>query len=130
MFSQYFRDLDTDSLRKFNQSFCGNKEYVKQVAMWKAPLEKKRLRRERKLANPPKVQEPEESGEGLVFVHDVQKGVVFPPDMENIFAVVQFNGAQHKIFKDDRIVLENFANDLKGSTIDVTEDGDSELAVG
>ena len=62
-------------------------------------------------------------------MHNVQKGVVFPPDQENIFAVVQFNGSQHKIFKDDRVVLENFANDLDGA-IDVSEDGDSGLAVG
>ena len=53
MFSQYFRDLDAESIRKFNQSFCGNKEYQKQVDLWKVPLERKRLRRERKLANPP-----------------------------------------------------------------------------
>ena len=51
---------------------------------------------------------------------------MFPPDQDNIFAVVQFNGSQHKIFKDDRVVLENFSRDLKGA-IDTTAES-SEVA--
>ena len=54
-FSKYFRDMDRQSLINFNSAFLGTKQYRKMVDMWQKPLEKKRLRRERRLANPPQV---------------------------------------------------------------------------
>ena len=61
-FSQYFRDLDKASLQEFGLSFCGSKQYTKAFNLWKVPLEKKRLKRERKAANPPHIEPPESSG--------------------------------------------------------------------
>ena len=96
-FSKIFKEMDRLSINRFNNSFCGSKAYTKAVDLWKVPLEKKRLRRERKAMNPPKVQEPD-NGEGIVVVHDAQQGVMFPPDMSNTFVVVQINGFQYRVF--------------------------------
>jgi hypothetical protein len=91
-FSQYFRDLDNAALREFGLSYCGSKAYKKAVDLWKVPLEKKRLKRERKAANPPRVEPPEESGQGLAVVHFPDQGITWPPSPDQCFAVINVKG--------------------------------------
>ena len=91
-FSQYFRDLDEAALKEFSLSYCGSKAYTKAVNLWKVPLEKKRLRRERKAANPPRVEPPEASGLGLAVVHEPERGITWPPTPDQCFAVINVKG--------------------------------------
>jgi hypothetical protein len=51
-FSQYFKDLDKESFFKLHNERLTNKEYQRITDQWKKPLEKKKLKRESKLANP------------------------------------------------------------------------------
>ena len=94
-------------MKEFAVSNCGNKYYDKAVNLWKVPLEKKRLKRERKAANPPTIVPPEEDGIGLTVVHDVERGIQWPPRGDACFAVVRIKGQQHKVCKDDRLILDN-----------------------
>ena len=57
-FSQYFKDLDKAALKEFGNSYCGSKAYRKAVDLWVKPLEKKALRKERKVANPVQIMDP------------------------------------------------------------------------
>ena len=91
-FSEYFKELDKKAIGEFNNAYCGSKEYKKAVNLWKVPLEKKKLRKERKLLNPPKIEPPEESGDGILVVHHPDKAVVWPPHPENVFAIVKILG--------------------------------------
>ena len=111
--------MDAASLREFGHAFCGSKKYQKAVDLWKVPLEKKRLRRERKAANPPRVSPPETSGVGLTVIHDPQRGIAWPPSPDQCFAVISVKGMQHKVCKDDRVMLENLC---PGSTSAGSED--------
>ena len=54
--------------------------------------ERKRLKRERKAANPPHVVPPEESGVGLTVIHDPARGVTWPPSPDECFAIVIIKG--------------------------------------
>ena len=84
------------------------------------------MRRERKLLNPPKIEPPEESGDGIIVVHHPDKAVVWPPHPEQVFAVVKILGLQHKVCKDDRVMLEDLSSSFKNE-----EDPDkSDLKVG
>lgn len=67
------------------------------------------MKRERKAANPPHHEPPEESGMGLTVIHDPTRGVTWPPSPDNCFAIVSIKGQQHKVSKDDRLFLENLA---------------------
>ena len=93
MFSQYFRDLDKESWKEINHAYCGSKAYTKAVNLWKVPLQKKAERRARKEANPPVIQEPEASGEGMMYVHNAENGITLPPMPNAIFAVVNIKGS-------------------------------------
>ena len=57
--------------------------------------------------NPPEVQPPVESEEGLMYVHDLEQGVTLPPHPERIFAVVCIKGHQFKVTQDDRVMIES-----------------------
>lgn len=70
------------------------------------------MRKERKLANPPTVQPAEESGQGLISVHFPDKGIVWPPHPDRIFAVVKIKGLQYKVCKNDRVMLEDMSKDF------------------
>ena len=83
------------------------------VNMWKVPLERKRLRRERKLQNPPEVTPPDESGEECIYVHHPDRGVTLPPHPDKIYAVIDVKGSQHKVCKDDRVILEKLVPSSK-----------------
>jgi hypothetical protein len=99
--------MDKESMFEINHSFCGSQEYTAAVNKWKVPLEKKRLRRERKKANPHKVSEPDTTVEEKVYVHHPDRGVKLPAHPERIYAVIKVKGEQHKVCKDDRVILES-----------------------
>ena len=45
-------------------------------------------------------------------VHDVKKEIVLPANQDQIFAVINFKGFQHKITKDDSIMLDKLDVDI------------------
>ena len=45
-------------------------------------------------------------------VHDVKKEIALPALEDQIFAVIQFNGFQHKITKDDTLILDKMDVDI------------------
>ena len=49
----------------------------------------------------------------LISVHDAEQGVTLPPHPERIFAVVNVKGQQHKVVKDDRLVLEELGSEFE-----------------
>ena len=111
-FSTYFRDMDKIAIREFDSIFMGSKVYDSEVALWKRPLEKKMLKRERKKLAPPAIYPDEESGEGLVAVHDEARGIVLPPHPDQIYAVVNIKGIQFKVTRDARVLLEELGEEF------------------
>lgn len=91
---------------EIQQSLYGNKQYKLIERRWKAPLARKRLRRARLLENPPTVAEADTSGEECIYVHNPEEGVTLPPHPSKIYAVIDVKGHQHKVTKDDRVILE------------------------
>lgn len=67
-------------------------------------MEKKRIRRQRKLENPviPREADPSPS----LYVHNAEEGVRIPPNPNQIFAVVRVKGLQYKVTRDDRVMVE------------------------
>ena len=55
--------------------------------------------------------EPESTGEGMVFIHDVEKGITLPSHPDKMFAVMMIKGHQFKVTKDDRVVIETLGED-------------------
>lgn len=45
-FSQYFKDLDKESIVKMHHEYYISKPYTKVMAQWQKPLEKKRIKRQ------------------------------------------------------------------------------------
>lgn len=80
-----------------------NRQYTRIQAKWQVPLEKKKLKREKRLANPI---EPKEPNEEKLVVHNEEEGIEYPCNPQNMFAVVRIKGTQHKVMKDDRIICE------------------------
>jgi len=80
-----------------------NKEYKRIMDQWRVPLERKQIKKERKLQNPvvPKADQDE-----VLYVHNPDEGIVLPPNPEQIFAVVRLKGLQYKVAKDDRVMVE------------------------
>lgn len=66
-FSQYFKDLDKDSVVKMQHEYYISKPYTKVMAQWQKPLEKKRIKRQQKLMNPVV---PRDSEDEILYVHD------------------------------------------------------------
>ena len=108
-FSTYFKELDNAALKEFGNSYCGSKAYRRAVDLWKKPLEKKALKKERKMANPIQVMDPQDR---MIMVHDAEKGVTLPPNPEKVFAVLSVKGTQYRVVKDDRIVLEELGEEF------------------
>ena len=78
MFSSYFKELDKASFKEINNSYNGTKSYTKAVNLWKVPLMKKEAKRIRKALNPPTIVPDEESGEGVMYVHNPEAGITLP----------------------------------------------------
>ena len=82
-----------------------NPLYEKKQAMWKKPLEKKKLRRARRELREAE-KEPIAEQESVVYVHSPEKGVALPPHPEDIFAVIRLRGKQIKVLNSDLILVE------------------------
>lgn len=80
-----------------------NKEYKRLMDKWQKPLQKKLIKRERKLQTPV---EPKEEQAEVLYVHDPAEGIALPPHPEQIFAVMRVKGLQYKVTKDDRVMVE------------------------
>ena len=104
--------MDKIAIREFDSIFMGSQVYDSEVAIWKKPLEKKKLRRERKKLNPPTIFPDEESGEGLVAVHDEARGIILPPHPDQMYAVVNIKGIQFKVTRDARVLLEELGEEF------------------
>ena len=48
-FSEYFRELDKKSMKTMHHEYYVNKEYKRLMDKWQKPLQKKLIKRERKL---------------------------------------------------------------------------------
>ena len=84
--------MDEKHLREFGIIFCGTDAYKREVDKWKVPLLRKKIKRERKLSNPPEIQPPEISGLGLISIHFPDQGIQWPPNPEKVFAVFRTKG--------------------------------------
>ena len=76
---------------------------------WQVPLQRKQIKRQRKLLNPvvPNMPKPE-----IFYVHNPAEGVLVPPNPEQMFAVVRVKGIQYKVVKDDRVMMEKLPFDI------------------
>jgi len=104
-FSEFFRERDKAEYILYEDNRVMDKQYRKITNNWKKPLEKKRLRRERKLAEKEAQQPPQPEPEKFV-VHSPSQGIELPPKDNEVFAVIQVGGSQHKVVKDDIVVTE------------------------
>ena len=98
--------MDEAAIKEFNHSYCGSKAYRQAVDLWKKPLEKKRIKREKRLQNPPAVMPPNETNEESIYIHLPEEGITLPPSADKIYAVIDVKGSQHKVSKDDMVILE------------------------
>ena len=111
-FSDYFRDIDKEAIIEFDNTFIHNKQYIRIMDQWKKPLENKRLRRLRKLENPPHIV-PDEVGDGLMSIHNAQEGITLPPHPNKIFAIVDIKGLQVRVVKDFKVMVNDLGEDFK-----------------
>jgi hypothetical protein len=51
-FSEYFRELDKKSMKTMHHEYYVNKEYKRLMDQWTKPLQRKQIKRERRLQNP------------------------------------------------------------------------------
>ena len=89
-FSEYFKTLDKTSVHKLSHEFYVNKEYQRLTDQWKKPLQRKQIRKQRKLENP--VLPVEEDPTSSLYVHNAEQGMQLPPNPNDIFAVMRIKG--------------------------------------
>jgi large subunit ribosomal protein L21 len=70
---------------------------------WRVPLQRKQIKREKRLQNP--VEQRAEEDE-VLYVHNPEEGIALPPNPEKMFAVMRVKGLQYKVAKDDRVMVE------------------------
>lgn len=56
---------------------------------WQKPLQKKEIKRERRLQNPVEAQAEQDE---VLYVHNPDEGIALPANPEKIFAVVRVKG--------------------------------------
>jgi len=81
------------------------KEYENRQNEWKLPLLKKKEKREKRLEKEAE-KGPAVAQEAVVYVHNAENGVTLPHHPENVFAVIRLLGIQHKVSKNDRVMVE------------------------
>lgn len=104
-----FVQRDFDEMKKLDLRMQYDSAYLKIMDAWQKPLEKKRRRQERIAAIKEAFVPPEEQEEKLI-VHNPALPISLPPRDDQLFAVVNINGSQHKVMQDD-IVLSNYLKD-------------------
>ncbi len=81
-------------------------EYAKTDDGWRLPLAKKQARRDRQIQREAEA-EPIQSQPEILYVHSAEIGVTLPPHPEEIFAVFRLLNRQHKVTKNDRVMVEH-----------------------
>lgn len=97
--------VDLASYRNLHSDKSTSKLYVKLQNRWKIPVEKKKRKRAEKLQRESEFERPAPQPEQLV-IHNPAKPVTYPPDPYGVFAMVQFNGKQYKVTKDETMMIE------------------------
>lgn len=100
-----------------NHEFYVNKEYKRLMEKWTVPLQRKQIKKEKKLLNPII---PAEDQDEVLYVHNPEEGIVIPPVQEQVFAVIRVKGLQYKVTKDDRVMCELLPFEV-GSQISLDE---------
>lgn len=101
-----FVERDFEEMKKIELRMQYDSAYLKLMDKWQKPLEKKAKRRERIEKIKAEFVPPEDQQEKFI-VHQPNLPLnVTPPDHQ-VFAVVNINGFQYKVVKDD-IVLANY----------------------
>ncbi|TNV83656.1 hypothetical protein FGO68_gene6118 [Halteria grandinella] len=90
-------------MKTMHHEYYVNKEYKRLMDKWQKPLQRKLIKRERKLQNPI---EPKPEQAEVLYVHNPSEGVALPPHPEQVFAVMRVKGLQYKVAKDDRVMVE------------------------
>jgi Ribosomal prokaryotic L21 protein len=116
-FSEYFKELDKKSVKTMNHEYYVNKEYKRLMEQWTIPLQRKLIKKEKKLQNPVV---PAEEQDEVLYVHNPDQGIALPPSPDQIFAVIRVKGLQYKVTKDDRVMCELLEFDV-GSQIELDE---------
>ena len=104
-FSQFFRDLDDASVDAMHKALSKAPEYEWRQAEWKDAIAKKAKKREVKRLRD-EAREPVEEQDAIIYVHNAEVGVTIPAPADQIFAVVRLNGLQHKIVKNDKLLVD------------------------
>ncbi|CDW90760.1 50s ribosomal protein l21 [Stylonychia lemnae] len=118
LFSEYFRQLDKQSIDKMDRNMTENKHYRRIMNQWQKPLERKQIKKQKKLLNP--VVPNEEDPVSTLYVHNEEEGVQLPPNPTKIFAIVRIKGLQYKVTKDDRLMSEKLDFEV-GQQIELDE---------
>ena len=80
-------------------------EYAKIDEGWKKPLAKKQEKKEKQVEREA-LRGPAERQDEIIYVHNAEVGVTLPPAADQIFAVIRLLNRQHKVSKDDRVMVE------------------------
>ena len=104
-FSKFFEELDEKSVNAMHEKFSQVPEYEWRQAEWKDAIAKKARRREAKRLRD-EAKEPIKEQDAIVYIHNAEEGVVLPTPPDKMFAVVRMKGRQHKVVKDDKILVE------------------------
>ena len=80
-------------------------EYAKLDEGWKLPLAKKQEKRAKQIEREAE-RGPAEHQNEIIYVHNAEVGVTLPPASDQIFAVIRLLNRQHKVIKDDRVMVE------------------------
>lgn len=122
-FSEYFRHNDIAEMEKYDIDIQLPKHFVRYRDSWQLPLEKKKAKRVRKAERWQKLAEEglevEKDEEGKVIsaprqlkedekfiVHNIGYPLNLPTPPNQIFAIVNIGGRQHKVTQDDVVVTE------------------------
>lgn len=91
-----FEARDMEEYVEYNQQFYEDKRYLKQVNLWKKPLEKKLARRARRNERLKELEPPQPQDSKLV-IHNPALPLKLPVKPYNIFAILSLNGTQYKV---------------------------------
>lgn len=103
--SSFFRDMDEQSRKKMAWKMHTSKEYEKLTHRWKAPFEKKQMKKAQKELKEAQ-EEPVQAQDAVIYVHSPDKGVTIPAHPEEVFAVIRLNGKQVKVMNNELIRVE------------------------
>eukprot|EP00340_Litonotus_pictus_P000433 CAMPEP_0170515666 /NCGR_PEP_ID=MMETSP0209-20121228/2077_1 /TAXON_ID=665100 ORGANISM="Litonotus pictus, Strain P1" /NCGR_SAMPLE_ID=MMETSP0209 /ASSEMBLY_ACC=CAM_ASM_000301 /LENGTH=240 /DNA_ID=CAMNT_0010800259 /DNA_START=1 /DNA_END=724 /DNA_ORIENTATION=+ len=96
---------DNWDMKKRKWLFTQSDRYLRLMTKWQKTLEYKK---HRKLNNKKNLEifPKSEADNELLVVHQPKEKILLNPSDDKIFAVIEYNGFQHKVTKDDLVMME------------------------